>query len=146
VTEPEYTRKLITIIEAEERQKLKKKKEGGVPPPYQALLSERELEVLRLMAEGLSNQQIADRLIISLSTAKNHVHNIVDVEVNTHTPSAEEAAAIYPGYLESLRASQPQTAKAGPDLNNLTIEEVMSMYPGVLELIDVSQLQTGDSD
>ena len=75
---PEYTRKLINIIEAEERQKLKKKKGEGPPSLYQTLLSERELEVLRLIAEGLSNQQIADRLIISLGTTKNHVHNILE--------------------------------------------------------------------
>jgi LuxR family maltose regulon positive regulatory protein len=74
---PEYTRKLITIIEVEERQKLKRKKAAGAPSSLKLLLSERELEVIQLMAEGLSNQQIADRLIISLSTAKNHVHNII---------------------------------------------------------------------
>jgi LuxR family maltose regulon positive regulatory protein len=39
-------------------------------------LSERELEVLRLVAAGLSNRQIASRLAISPSTAKSHVHNI----------------------------------------------------------------------
>jgi len=39
-------------------------------------LSERELEVLRLVAAGLSNRQIAARLVISPSTAKSHVHNI----------------------------------------------------------------------
>jgi ATP/maltotriose-dependent transcriptional regulator MalT len=37
-------------------------------------LSRRELEVLRLVAEGLSNQEIADRLMISLNTAKTHVY------------------------------------------------------------------------
>jgi len=75
---PEYTRKLIDIIETEERQKLKMKKVEGAPSLYHALLSERELEVLRLMAEGMSNQRIADRLIISLGTTKNHVHNILE--------------------------------------------------------------------
>lgn len=75
---PKYTRKLLTIIEAEERQKRSMKKVEGAPSTYQSLLSERELEVLRLMEEGLSNQQIADRLIISLSTTKNHVHNILE--------------------------------------------------------------------
>ena len=40
------------------------------------LLSERELEVIRLVAEGLSNQQIAERLVISLPTVKTHVGNI----------------------------------------------------------------------
>jgi two-component system, NarL family, response regulator LiaR len=40
-------------------------------------LSERELEVLRLIAEGLTNQEIADRLVISERTARNHVGNIL---------------------------------------------------------------------
>ena len=39
-------------------------------------LSERELEVLRLMAEGLTNQQIAARLIIAPGTVRAHVYNI----------------------------------------------------------------------
>jgi LuxR family maltose regulon positive regulatory protein len=89
---PEYTRKLITIIEAEEREKLKRKKAEGAPSSYQTIISEREMEVLRLMAEGLSNRQIADRLIISLSTAKNHVHNIIDkLEVKGRTQAAAQA-------------------------------------------------------
>jgi LuxR family maltose regulon positive regulatory protein len=75
---PEYTRKLLTIIETEERQRRKIGKGEGIIFPYRALLSEREFEVLRLMAEGLSNQQIADRLIISLGTTKNHVHNVLE--------------------------------------------------------------------
>lgn len=40
-------------------------------------LSEREREVLFLMVEGLSNQQIAGKLIVSLSTAKFHVSSIL---------------------------------------------------------------------
>jgi LuxR family transcriptional regulator, maltose regulon positive regulatory protein len=39
-------------------------------------LSERELEVLQLVAQGLTNQQIADRLVISIRTVKKHVENI----------------------------------------------------------------------
>jgi LuxR family maltose regulon positive regulatory protein len=39
-------------------------------------LSERELEVLRLVAAGLSNREIAARLVISLGTAKTHIHNL----------------------------------------------------------------------
>jgi DNA-binding NarL/FixJ family response regulator len=42
-----------------------------------AFLSPRELEVLRLIVAGASNQEIADRLVISLSTAKAHVRNIL---------------------------------------------------------------------
>ena len=49
-------------------------------------LSERELEVLRLIAEGHSNQAIADRLIVAISTVKKHVNNIygkLDVQSRT---------------------------------------------------------------
>jgi ATP/maltotriose-dependent transcriptional regulator MalT len=40
------------------------------------LLTERELEILQLIAEGLSNQAIAERLIIALSTVKRHINNL----------------------------------------------------------------------
>lgn len=41
------------------------------------LLSERELEVLRLIADGRSNQDIADELVLSEKTVKSHVSNIL---------------------------------------------------------------------
>jgi NarL family two-component system response regulator LiaR len=40
-------------------------------------LSERELEVLRLIADGLSNAAIAEKLVISEKTVKGHVSNIL---------------------------------------------------------------------
>src|SRR5205085_5579029 len=40
-------------------------------------LSERELEVLRLMAAGASNEEIAEHLVIAIGTAKRHVSNIL---------------------------------------------------------------------
>jgi LuxR family maltose regulon positive regulatory protein len=39
-------------------------------------LSQRELAVLRLLAQGCSNQAIADELVIAVSTVKKHVNNI----------------------------------------------------------------------
>lgn len=41
--------------------------------PFASALSERELETLRLIAEGLNNAEIAERLVISAATAKTHV-------------------------------------------------------------------------
>ena len=39
-------------------------------------MSEREIEVLRLAAKGLSNPQIAERLVLETGTVKRHLHNI----------------------------------------------------------------------
>lgn len=55
-------------------------------------LSPRELEVLALLVDGLSNQQIADKLVISLATAKTHVRNILNkLAVDDRTQAAVHA-------------------------------------------------------
>jgi DNA-binding NarL/FixJ family response regulator len=48
-------------------------REPGVPR-----LTDRELEVLRLVAKGLNNREVAKQLFISENTVKNHVRNILD--------------------------------------------------------------------
>ena len=60
---------------------------AGTPP---AGLSLREVEVLRLIAAGRSNPQIADELVISLNTVQHHVSNILD---KTGCANRTEAAA-----------------------------------------------------
>lgn len=47
-------------------------------PPTAEPLTERELEVLSFVAQGLSNQAIADRLVVSERTVRTHVSNILD--------------------------------------------------------------------
>ncbi len=54
---------------------------GGTPPPKPQApppLTPREAEILKLVAEGLPNKEIARRLYLSLATVKNHVHSILD--------------------------------------------------------------------
>ena len=53
-------------------------------------LTPRELEVLELIGEGLTNQQISEQLIIEVGTVKNHVHSILE---KLNVGSRGEAAA-----------------------------------------------------
>ena len=55
-------------------------------------LSKRETEVLDLLSEGLSNQEIADRLFVSLNTIKTHIANIYSkLGVSRRTQAVEKA-------------------------------------------------------
>jgi DNA-binding CsgD family transcriptional regulator len=55
-------------------------------------LSARELEVLQLMADGLSNRQIAERLFVSLNTIKTHTSNLfLKMEVERRTQAIDTA-------------------------------------------------------
>ncbi|NDD45595.1 helix-turn-helix transcriptional regulator [Synechococcus sp. BS56D] len=49
---------------------------GSVPDPLTIDLSTREVEIVELVAEGLTNQEIAERLTISKRTVDNHVSNV----------------------------------------------------------------------
>jgi len=82
---PDYTGKLLAVFEA----KSQKSEDKAFLPPVQPLiepLSDRELEVLQLMALGLSNRQISERLFLALSTVKGHNRRIfgkLDVQRRT---------------------------------------------------------------
>jgi len=66
---PKITRRLIAEFAA--------RPDPGQPPAALADLTNREREILRLVADGLSNAEIAGRLVISPLTAKTHVSNIL---------------------------------------------------------------------
>lgn len=58
----------------------------------QLQLSKRELEILGLLAQGHSNQEIAAKIFVSLSTVKTHLQNIFEkLEVKRRTQAAEKA-------------------------------------------------------
>ena len=55
-------------------------------------ISSRELDVLQLMAQGLSNQEIAERLFVSLNTIKTHSSNLfIKLDVERRTQAVEKA-------------------------------------------------------
>jgi DNA-binding CsgD family transcriptional regulator len=55
-------------------------------------ISKREHEVLRLMAQGLSNQEIADKLFVSLNTIKTHTSNLfLKLEASRRTEAVRKA-------------------------------------------------------
>jgi two-component system, NarL family, response regulator LiaR len=64
----------------------------NLPSGEVSVLSPRELDVLRLIAEGLGNKEIADKLEISLSTVKTHIEDILArLQVSDRTQAAVKA-------------------------------------------------------
>jgi DNA-binding NarL/FixJ family response regulator len=62
------------------------------PPQYPGGLTQREVEVLRLIAMGLSNQEIADKLVLSKRTVHAHLRSIfAKLDVTTRTAATRVA-------------------------------------------------------
>jgi DNA-binding NarL/FixJ family response regulator len=58
-------------------------------------LTPRESEILELIGQGLTNQEIADQLVIELGTVKNHVHRILQkLEVSSRGEAAQYLAVV----------------------------------------------------
>jgi DNA-binding CsgD family transcriptional regulator len=70
--------------------------EAVEPPP----LTNREREILRQVASGLQNKEIAQELGISLATVRNHVHNILD-KLGVHSKLEAVCLAFRSGWVET---------------------------------------------
>ena len=84
----DYADKILAAFEA-----------GGRPtPPVQPLvepLSQRELEVLQLIAQGLSNREISERLFLALDTVKGHNRRIFEkLGVRNRTQAVNKATSL----------------------------------------------------
>jgi DNA-binding NarL/FixJ family response regulator len=88
--QPSVTRKVVAeFTRLTEREHVRREQ------PLIEPLSPREMEVLALLAEGLSNQEIAERLTIARGTAKNHVGNILSkLDVHDRTQAVLRAQEI----------------------------------------------------
>jgi DNA-binding NarL/FixJ family response regulator len=65
--------------------------------PRLRTLSEREREVLRLVGQGMTNEEIANELVISPKTAKNHVGRMLHkLQMHTRTQAAALAVRVFP--------------------------------------------------
>ena len=88
---PDYIGKLLSAFEAEKQ----KREDTFYPSPTQSLiepLSRREVEVLQLIAQGLSNQEISERLFLALDTVKGHNRKIFDkLQVQRRTEAVARA-------------------------------------------------------
>jgi ATP/maltotriose-dependent transcriptional regulator MalT len=68
---------------------------GSDTPGSAALLTSRELEILRLIAAGLRNQEIADQLFISPATVKRHIANVYNkLDARHRTEALKRAGAL----------------------------------------------------
>ena len=78
---PHYASRLLAAL-----------KVPAVTQPLVEPLTPRELEVLRLIAAGLRNQEIADQLVISMPTVKRHISNVyTKLDVHSRTQALARA-------------------------------------------------------
>jgi len=99
---PDYIDHLLSCFDHEAGPLGGRDQSGGAGPTVLESgerLSERELEVLRLMARGASNQTIADHLVITVGTVKSHINHILGkLEARNRTEAVAQARAL--GLLE----------------------------------------------
>ena len=88
---PDYIGKLLAVFEAEQQKSQDKSSLSAVQPLIEPL-SQRESEVLQLIAQGLSNDEIGKRLFLALDTVKGHNRRIYDkLQVQRRTEAVARA-------------------------------------------------------
>jgi LuxR family maltose regulon positive regulatory protein len=97
--QPGYAHSLLAALEDQRRRHARAKQAIGLPPDRQAksepadrvgvgLLTEREQQVLRLLAAGLSSSEVAEQLVLSVSTVRSYMKSLY-AKLDAH--SREEA-------------------------------------------------------
>ncbi|MCG8514430.1 MAG: LuxR C-terminal-related transcriptional regulator, partial [Halanaerobiales bacterium] len=93
-TMQDYINKLLHTLKIENQNRIDQTSQSS-PPGYQSPvdpLSQRELEILELIAQGLSNSEIGERLFLALDTVKGHNRNIFSkLQVKRRTAAVARA-------------------------------------------------------
>jgi LuxR family maltose regulon positive regulatory protein len=91
----DYVRKLLAAFPPAESAEAERPQVQAANSGLFEPLSERELDVLRLIAEGFSNQEIGERLFISLHTVKTHARNIfAKLDARSRTAAVNKARGL----------------------------------------------------
>ncbi len=93
--------------------------------PANTELSERELEILKLLATGLSNKEIAAQLFLSLNTVKVHLRNIF-AKLGVQSRTEATLIAIQRGYVSVPGTAVPANGEAGESTSEQPSERVRS--------------------
>jgi ATP/maltotriose-dependent transcriptional regulator MalT len=88
--------------------------------PLLEMLSEREYSVLLLVSEGLSNQEIARNLFVTVSTVKTHLNNIY-AKLQVHTRLQAVTKAYDLGLLSPRRSETGTEPLAHSDFSNRSL-------------------------
>jgi LuxR family maltose regulon positive regulatory protein len=90
ITKTQIPKSLIEKLKA-----VLEKREKALENQENSGLSTREIETLKLIAEGLTNQEIADKLFISLNTVKTHLKNIfLKLDVDSRAKAVEKSKSL----------------------------------------------------
>jgi len=96
----DYVKRLLQAFPIDESEQIDSTETQNAESGYIEPLSDREIEVLQLIAEGMSNAKIASRLVLSLGTVKTHARNIYG-KLGVHNRTEAVARARVLGILPS---------------------------------------------